>query len=165
MATFSTICCRYSSGCMGASNCATSVLLSMPERTPTSMGVPTAPKDTGVDWMTSTAITAAMAGKPRASSRGAPTAEGVPKPDEPSISEPNSHATMMTCTRRSGETSMKPWRMGSSAPLSLRVLSSNTAPKTINSKVMAVTTPLMVAAAITAPGACHTNSANSAVTK
>ena len=60
---------------------------------------------------------------------------------------------------------MKPWRMASSAPLSLRVLSSNTAPKTINSKVMAVTTPLMVAAAITAPGACHTNSANSAVTK
>ena len=38
---------------------------------PTSIGVPTAPKYTGVDWMISVTMTAAMAGKPIASTSGA----------------------------------------------------------------------------------------------
>jgi len=59
------------------------------------IGVPTAPKDTGVLWMIKVTITAAMAGKPMATSIGAATAAGVPKPAEPSMKEPNRKAMIM----------------------------------------------------------------------
>src|SRR5690625_1170450 len=114
--------------------------------------------------MTSIDITAAIAGKPKANSKGAPTADGVPKPDEPSISEPKSQATMMTCTRRSGETSMNPWRIALSAPHSLRVFKSKIAPNTINKRVIEVMIPLTVAAATIAPELPQTNKDNRAVT-
>src|SRR5699024_12522570 len=57
--------------------------------------------------------------------------------------------------RRSGEMSMKPLRMAVSTPPRLRVSSSSTAPKTMNSKVMAVMMPCTVAAAMTVPCAPH----------
>ena len=63
---------------------------------PTRIGVPTAPKVTGVLWMINVHMTAASAGKPRARSKGPATAAGVPKPDAPSIKAPNIHATMMS---------------------------------------------------------------------
>ncbi len=89
--------------------------------TPTSIGVPTAPNETGVDWMISVTMTAAMAGKPMATSSGAAMAAGVPKPEAPSISEPNSQAMMIACTRRSGEIEVKPLRIARIAPLSSSV--------------------------------------------
>ena len=75
------------------------------------------------------AMTAAMPGNPRPTSRGTATAAGVPKPAEPSMNDPNSHATMITCTRRSRLTSVKPRRMTVMAPLARSVFSSRMAPK------------------------------------
>ena len=48
-------------------------------------------------------------------------AAGVPKPDAPSISDPNSQAMMMACTRRSGEMLVKPLRIERMPPLSSSV--------------------------------------------
>lgn len=59
-------------------------------------GVPTAPKETGVLWITMPATTAAMAGNPSPASNGTHTAAGVPKPAEPSMNDPKSHAMMIT---------------------------------------------------------------------
>ena len=122
----------------------------MPDRPvlmPTSIGVPTAPKETGVDWMISVTSTAAMAGKPIATNRGAATAAGVPKPEAPSIIEPNSQAMMIAWMRRSGERSVKPRRMARMAPLSCTVCRTRMAPKMMKSSVSAVTRPLTVAPA------------------
>ena len=54
-----------------------------PAPTPTRIGVPTAPKDTGVDCTIIPITTAANAGKPSATISGAATAAGVPKPEAP----------------------------------------------------------------------------------
>src|SRR5699024_4200181 len=70
--------------------------------TPTSIGVPTAPYDTGVDCSINAIMTAASAGKPRAMSSGPITVAGAPHPAAPSRNVPNSHATMIACTRLSG---------------------------------------------------------------
>ncbi|MCY1453221.1 hypothetical protein D9M71_701990 [compost metagenome] len=67
---------------------------SRPPATPTTMGAPTAPNETGVDCTSMPSTTAAMAGKPRATINGATTAAGVPKPDAPSMKQPNSQATI-----------------------------------------------------------------------
>ena len=73
-----------------------------PVFTPTRIGVPAAPKLTGVLWMIMPAVTAAIPGKPNPTSNGTATAAGVPNPADPSMNEPNNQAMMMTCTRRSG---------------------------------------------------------------
>ena len=100
-----------------------------PVLTPTRIGVPAAPKLTGVLWMIMPAMTAAMPGNPSPTSSGTATAAGVPNPAEPSMNEPNSQATMITCTRRSGVMFVKPCRIVLSAPLSCRVFSKRMAPK------------------------------------
>ncbi len=102
---------------------------SSPPETPTRTGVPTAPKLTGVLWMTSPTITAAMAGKPRASISGATTAAGVPKPEAPSMKLPKSQPMMIAWIRRSGVMSVKVARIVAMAPLPLRVASRSRAPK------------------------------------
>ena len=91
--------------------------------------------------MISTAITHAIAGKPNANNKGAATADGVPQPVEPSIRQPNSQATMIICTRRSGEISIKPWRMALIAPLCFKVFKIKMAEKTMNKTFTAVNTP------------------------
>ena len=48
-----------------------------------------------------------------------------------SMNDPNSQAMMITCTRRSGEMSVKPRRMEFRAPLSLSVFKSRIAPNTM----------------------------------
>ena len=75
------------------------------------IGVPTAPKDTGVDWIIIPIITAPRAGNPIATSSGAAMAAGVPKPEAPSIKQPNSQARMRAWTRRSGLILVKPARI------------------------------------------------------
>lgn len=92
-----------------------------PAFTPTRIGVPTAPKATGVDWTIRAESTAAMAGKPIATSRGAAIAAGVPNPAAPSSNPPNSQATMIAWTRRSGEIVVNPARIDSIAPDSRKV--------------------------------------------
>ena len=112
------------------------------------MGVPTAPKLTGVLWMMSVVMTAASAGNPSARSSGPATAAGVPKPAAPSIKDPNNQATMMTCTRRSREMSMNPRRIVATAPLSRKVNNKIIAPKMIHSSVKAITIPRSDAAMV-----------------
>ena len=129
---------------------------------PTTIGVPTAPKLTGVDWMMRPARTAAIAGKPRASKSGATTAAGVPKPAAPSMKEPKSQAMMMTCTRRSGEIAMNPERIVSIAPDRVTVASSRSAPKTIHSSPIATRRPWTTDAPIVTHSICQAKFATSA---
>ena len=96
---------------------------------PMTTGVPTAPKVTGVLWIIMPIITAAMAGKPIATSNGATMAAGVPKPDAPSKKEPKSQATITTCTRRSVLMVVKVARITATAPDCSNTLSSKIAPK------------------------------------
>ena len=77
-------------------NCSTAALPDNPVLTPTRIGVPHAPNETGVLWMIIPAITAASAGNLSPTSSGTATAAGVPKPAEPSIKEPNNQAMMIT---------------------------------------------------------------------
>ena len=135
-----------------------------PVLTPTRIGVPAAPKDTGVLCMIIPAVTAAIAGNPRPTSSGTATAAGVPNPAAPSMNEPNNQAMMITCTRRSGEMLVKPARMVRSPPLSCNVFSSTIAPKIMNIRDAATTIPFSVAAATTRPGTCQTSSASAAQT-
>ena len=83
--------------------------------------------------------TAATAGKPSATISGAATAAGVPKPEAPSMKQPNSQVTMIACTRRSGLMPEKPLRMARMPPECLSVLSSRIAPKMIH-RIEAVST-------------------------
>jgi hypothetical protein len=135
-----------------------------PPCTPTSSGVPTAPKDTGVDWIIMPNITAANAGKPTATISGAATAAGVPNPEAPSMKLPNSQAMRITCTRRSGLMRVKPLRMLAMPPECLSVLSSSKAPKMIHSTCTVMIRPSMVAAATRLKLTPQANSAISAVT-
>ncbi len=136
-----------------------------PLLTPTRIGVPTAPNDTGVLWIIIPATTAAIAGKPSPTISGTVTAAGVPNPAAPSINAPNSQAMMMTCTRRSAEMLVKPLRMTASAPLCLSVFSSRIAPKMMNSSRSVSESPLIDAAATCTPGTCQTNRASPAATR
>ena len=120
--------------------------LSSPLLMPTRMGVPTAPNDTGVDWIIMPSSTAASAGKPMATSKGAAMAAGVPKPEAPSMKAPKHQAMMMAWMRRSGEMLVKPPRMALMAPVCLRVLSIRMAPNTIQSTVTVITNPCRVEA-------------------
>ena len=133
------IICKYSAKVNPAKDRSRSrVALKSPLFTPTKIGVPTAPKVTGVLWIIIPSITAARAGKPNATISGAAMAAGVPKPDAPSIKAPKSQAMITTCTRRSELIPAKPLRMAVTAPECLSVLSSKIAPKMMKrmSKVM-----------------------------
>src|SRR5699024_1387850 len=131
--------------------------------TPTSIGVPTAPYDTGVDCSINAIMTAASAGKPRAMSSGPITVAGAPHPAAPSRNVPNSHATMIACTRLSGEMLVKDTRIVATAQLSLSTLSSRTAPKTMTPTSSAVSTPLKEAAVISTAPICQPKNAMSMV--
>ncbi len=137
---------------------------SSPVPRPTSIGVPTAPKLTGVLWMTRPTITAAIAGKPSASSSGATTAAGVPKPDAPSMKLPNSQPMMIAWTRRSGLMLVKPARMVDIAPLLVRVSSRSRAPKTMYSSVPAMSSPWMLEASTAVMLISQTSRATSTTT-
>ena len=102
---------------------------SRPVETPTRIGVPAEPKETGVLWISIPATTAASGGKPRPTRSGTATAAGVPKPEEPSMNAPKSQAIRITWMRRSGVMPVKPRRITASAPLSCSVWSSSSAPK------------------------------------
>jgi hypothetical protein len=115
---------------------------------PIMVGVPTAPNDTGVLFAIRATITAAKAGKPKDSNNGATSAAGVPKPADPSINAPNSHATIIVWILRSCDIEAKPRLIVPSAPLSLSVNNKVSAPKTINIIFIAITTPLRLDARI-----------------
>ncbi len=160
------IICRYSGKVMPMlANWALMVGFSRPPRTPTRIGVPTAPKVTGVLWIIMPIMTAAMAGKPRATSRGAAMAAGVPKPEAPSMKEPKSQAMMTTWTRRSLLMLAKPRRIAVIAPEYFNVLSSRIAPKTMKRISKVIASPWMVEAATLATGTCQKKRAIPAATR
>jgi len=105
-------------------------------------------------------ITAAMAGKPMATSSGAATAAGVPNPADASIKEPKRKAMMMACTRRSGEMRNILPRIAKIAPLSSCRFKSRIAPRTIYRIEAAVMRPSREAAAIWRNGAFQTAKAS-----
>jgi len=101
-------------------------------------------------------MTAARAGNPRESNRGAARAAGVPKPADPSMNPPNSQAMIMACTRLSVEMLVNPLLIASMAPLSLNVNSNRRAPKTIKRIFNAITNPFTDEARIQFSGVFHT---------
>lgn len=117
-----------------------------PCASPMTMGVPTAPNETGLLLATSASTTAAIGESPIATRSGAVIAAGVPKPATPSRKAPNSQAMITTCTRGSGVMRMKPARMTSIAPLAVSVLSRRIAPKTIQRMDAAIHKPSKTAA-------------------
>ena len=147
IATLPVITCRKTSQLEPlAASCAPIVALSRPLLTPMMIGVPTAPKDTGVLCTSMPSSTAASAGKPIATSSGAAIAAGVPKPDAPSMKQPNSHAMMIAWMRRSGLIVAKPARIAVMPPEYFSVLSSRMAPKMIHSTPTVITSPCRVEA-------------------
>ncbi len=148
-AAYAVITCRYSSKERPtALSRALSSGLDRPSCTPMRIGVPTAPKVTAVLWIIIPIITAAAAGKPKATIKGAATAAGVPNPAAPSMNEPNSQAMMTTCTRRS---SLMPWklrRIAATPPECSSVLSSRIAPKMISRMSKVMNRPWIVDAAM-----------------
>ena len=147
-----------------ATSCAPIAAVSRPLLTPMMIGVPTAPKDTGVLCTNMPSSTAAIAGKPIATSSGAAIAAGVPKPDAPSMKHPNSHAMMIAWIRRSGLIVANPARMAEMPPEYLSVFSSRIAPKMIHSTPMVITRPWRVEASTRLTLMSHTNRPMSAVT-
>ena len=130
------------------SNSSVILALSKPPWTPTIRGVPTAPKETGVDWIIIPKTTADTAGNPIATISGAATAAGVPNPDAPSIKHPNSHAIRITWIRRSGLILEKPLLIVITAPEYFSVLSSIMAPKIIHKIPTVIIKPWIVEAKI-----------------
>ncbi|GGD96254.1 hypothetical protein GCM10011412_37940 [Maribacter cobaltidurans] len=93
-------------------------------------------------------ITAASAGNPNDSNKGAAKAAGVPNPADASINEPKSHEMIIACILRSGDIALKPLFIAANAPHSLRVNNKVRAPKTINIIFKAITAPLRLDAKI-----------------
>lgn len=79
-----------------AAKCVVRSVVFNPVVTPIIIGVPTAPNETGVDWIIIPIITAPRAGKPKPTNNGAAIAAGVPKPEAPSIKLPNNQAMIIT---------------------------------------------------------------------
>jgi len=147
IATLPVICCRKSSQLEPRSTSwAPIAAVSRPLLTPMMIGVPTAPKDTGVLCTSMPSSTAASAGKPIATRSGAAIAAGVPKPEAPSMKQPNSHAMMMAWMRRSGLMVAKPARIAVIPPEYFSVFSSRMAPKMIHSTPIVITRPCRVEA-------------------
>ena len=64
---------------------------------PNQVGVPTAPKDTGTEFITSVKIATFNGLKPKLIRIGAAIAAGVPKPDAPSIIKANDQPIIISC--------------------------------------------------------------------
>ena len=115
--------------------------LSNPLFTPITIGVPTAPNDTGVLCIIIPINTAPSAGNPIATSKGAAIAAAVPKPEAPSRKQPKHHAIIMACTRLSGDTLVNPARITAIAPVCFNVFNRKIAPKTIHNTETVITKP------------------------
>src|SRR5215469_18639575 len=83
---------------------------------PNHIGVPTAPKVTGTEFMTRVRIATGVASKPRPTSRGAAIAAGVPNPLAPSIMNEKAHPTIISWATGLGLTSLSHSPMVRSAP-------------------------------------------------
>jgi hypothetical protein len=154
------ISCRYcSKDIPAAASCWSIAALFRPPVTPTRMGVPTAPKVTGVLWTIMPSMTAAAAGKPSATSSGAAMAAGVPKPDAPSMKQPKSQAMITVWTRRSVLIRLNPARIEVIAPECFSVLSSRIAPKMMSRMSNVMMRPCTVDAATRANGTFQSQSA------
>ncbi len=100
-----------------------------------------------------------------ATSSGAAMAAGVPKPEAPSMKQPNSQAMMMAWMRRSGLMVVKPARMAVIPPECLRVFSSRIAPKMIHSRPRVISRPCRVEASTRLRLMSQANRPTAAVTR
>ena len=131
---------------------------------PTRTGVPTAPNDTATLSAINADTTAIIGLKPKATINGAVTIAGVPKPDAPSMSDPNKNATIITWTRISPDIFWKPALIRFTAPVCRNVLSSTSAPNKIYRIVNVLCVPCNNEAIITLPFIPQTNIPNNVTT-
>ena len=97
------------------------------------VGVPAAPKGTGVEFRMRQEIAAAIGGKPKPMSSGAAIAAGVPKPAAPSMKALNAKPTMTSWMRASSVMPLNmPW-MRCMAPALSSMFISRIAPKMMRS--------------------------------
>ena len=112
------------------------------------MGVPTAPKETGVLLKMSATMAAASGGKPSPTSSGPARAAGVPNPAAPSMKAPNIQPMMIAWTRRSCVMSLKPLLIVVMAPEIVSVFRIRMAPKMMTRTSNALSAPNTVNAAM-----------------
>lgn len=96
---------------------------------PNHVGVPTAPKDTGTEFMTR-AKTATLKGlKPKPIKIGAAMAAGVPNPEAPSIIKANAQPIIINCATGLGLILLSQWRILLVQPVSSIIRLKKIAPK------------------------------------
>src|SRR5215469_8536253 len=113
---------------------------------PNHIGVPTAPKVAGTEFITNVRIATRTAPKPRPTSSGAAIAAGVPKPLEPSIMNGKAHPTIINWATGLGLTSLSHSSMTRSAPERCIVFESRIAPQIIDIGVKAESVPFTTVA-------------------
>src|SRR5499427_6692683 len=113
---------------------------------PNHIGVPTAPKVTGTEFITRVRIATRTASKPRPTSSGAAIAAGVPNPLEPSIMYEKAHPTIISWATGLGLTSLSHSSMVRSAPERRIVSDNRIAPQIIDIGVKAESVPFTTVA-------------------
>ena len=113
---------------------------------PNQVGVPTAPKDTGMVFMISAKTATGTAGKPRPIRMGAASAAGVPKPLAPSIMNENAQPTIINWATGLALTPLSQSLTTRIAPECSIVLNRKIAPQMIRMGVSAVSNPLTTVA-------------------
>src|SRR5215510_10191860 len=113
---------------------------------PNHIGVPTAPKVVGTEFITSVRMATLTGSKPNPTSRGAAIAAGVPKPLAPSIMNGKVHPTIINCATGLELTPLSHVPMVRSAPERRRVCDSRIAPEIIDIGVKAESVPFTTVA-------------------
>ena len=103
------------------------LLISSPK--PNQVGVPTAPNDTGTEFIISAKIATCSGLKPKPTNRGAAIAAGVPKPLAPSIIKANAQPIIISWATGFGLILPNQRRNTSIAPVISIILLKSTAPK------------------------------------
>src|SRR5262249_55008214 len=113
---------------------------------PNHIGVPTAPKVAGTEFITNARIATRTGSKPRPTSRGAAIAAGGPEPLEPSSMNGNAQPTIINWATGLGLTSLSHSPMICSAPERRIVCDSRIAPQMIDMGVKAESIPFTTVA-------------------
>ena len=108
---------------------------------PNQVGVPTAPNDTGTEFMMSAKTATCIGLKPRPTRIGAAIAAGVPKPLAPSIIKANAQPIIINCATGFGLILPSHWRMTLIQPVASIMRLKKIAPKMTVIGVKVATTP------------------------
>src|SRR5215467_6943601 len=113
---------------------------------PNHMGVPTAPKVVGTEFIIKVRMATLTGSKPNPTSRGAAIAAGVPKPLAPSIMKGKDHPTIINWATGLELTSLSLLPITRSAPERRIVCDSRRAPAIIDIEVKAESVPFTTVA-------------------